>query len=132
MLVAKINPPAKRVIQTSPFTSQEILGEYMIVRCDRIVIGAVASTFNDKIEFEVNGKKGEYARSRSVCFFCFFQQKIEWVWLYEQHPDLYKKAMDCRKMNHEKIQKFLEIKRKLINQAIVFSKIDILETLKYV
>lgn len=53
MLVAKINPPAKRVIQTSPFTSQEFFGEYMVVRCDRLVIGAVASTFNDAIEFEV-------------------------------------------------------------------------------
>ncbi|MCP5495304.1 MAG: phosphoadenosine phosphosulfate reductase family protein [Leptospiraceae bacterium] len=44
-------------------------------------------------EFAVNGKKGQYARSRSGCFFCFFQQKIEWVWLYEQHPDLYKEAI---------------------------------------
>ena len=40
-----------------------------------------------------DGVTGEYARSRSGCFFCFFQQKIEWVWLYEKHPDLYKKAM---------------------------------------
>lgn len=46
-----------------------------------------------KKEYEVNGKKGEYARSRSGCYFCFFQQKIEWVWLYEQHPDLFAKAM---------------------------------------
>ena len=49
------------------------------------------------IEFEVNGKKGTYSRSRSGCFFCFFQQKIEWVWLYEQHPDLYIKAMEYEK-----------------------------------
>jgi hypothetical protein len=63
MLVAKINPPAKRVIQTSPFTSQEILGEYMIVRCDRIVIGAVASTFNDKIEFEVKFGNIKYEKN---------------------------------------------------------------------
>lgn len=27
----------------------------------------------------------------------FFQQKIEWIWLYEQHPDLYKKAMEFEK-----------------------------------
>jgi 3'-phosphoadenosine 5'-phosphosulfate sulfotransferase (PAPS reductase)/FAD synthetase len=31
-------------------------------------------------------------RSRSGCYFCFFQQKIEWVGLLEKHPDLYKKA----------------------------------------
>jgi 3'-phosphoadenosine 5'-phosphosulfate sulfotransferase (PAPS reductase)/FAD synthetase len=47
-----------------------------------------------KLPFEVAGKMGEYARSRSGCFFCFFQQKIEWVWLYEQHTELFKKAME--------------------------------------
>jgi len=32
-------------------------------------------------------------RSRSGCYFCFFQQKIEWVGLLENHPDLYEQAM---------------------------------------
>lgn len=49
------------------------------------------------IEFEVEGKKGTYNRSRSGCYFCFFQQKIEWIWLYEQHPDLFAKAMEFEK-----------------------------------
>lgn len=31
-------------------------------------------------------------RSRSGCYFCFFQRKIEWVRLKERHPDLYEKA----------------------------------------
>jgi 3'-phosphoadenosine 5'-phosphosulfate sulfotransferase (PAPS reductase)/FAD synthetase len=31
-------------------------------------------------------------RSRSGCYFCFFQRKIEWVGLLENHPDLFKKA----------------------------------------
>jgi hypothetical protein len=31
-------------------------------------------------------------RSRSGCYFCFFQQRIEWVGLLEQHPSLYWKA----------------------------------------
>lgn len=45
-------------------------------------------------EVEIDGelKKGSYSRSRSGCFFCFFQQKIEWVWLLEQHPELFQKA----------------------------------------
>lgn len=47
-----------------------------------------------KIEYTVGDQKGTYARSRSGCYFCFFQQKIEWVWLYEQHPDLFAKAME--------------------------------------
>lgn len=31
-------------------------------------------------------------RSRSGCYFCFYQQRIEWVGLLENHPDLYEKA----------------------------------------
>lgn len=31
----------------------------------------------------------EWGRSRSGCYFCFYQQKIEWVRLFEKHPDLY-------------------------------------------
>lgn len=38
-------------------------------------------------------------RSRSGCYFCFFQQKREWVGLLENHPDLYKKAMEYEKYN---------------------------------
>lgn len=38
-----------------------------------------------------------YNRSRSGCYFCFFQRQIEWVWLYEKHPDLFKKAMSYEK-----------------------------------
>lgn len=51
-------------------------------------------SYYKKIPFEVDGQKGEYARSRSGCFFCFFQQRIEWVWLYEQHPKLFYEAME--------------------------------------
>lgn len=53
--------------------------------------------YYNKIDFQIDDKVGQYARSRSGCYFCFFQQKIEWVWLYEQHPDLYKKAMEYEK-----------------------------------
>jgi hypothetical protein len=31
-------------------------------------------------------------RTRSGCSFCFFQQKIEWVGLLENHPDLFEEA----------------------------------------
>lgn len=36
-------------------------------------------------------------RSRSGCTFCFFQQKIEWVHLLEQHPDKFAEAMAYEK-----------------------------------
>jgi hypothetical protein len=32
-------------------------------------------------------------RSRSGCFFCFYQQRREWVGLMETHPDLFQEAM---------------------------------------
>ena len=38
-------------------------------------------------------------RSRSGCFFCFFQRKYEWVMLAEEHPDLFQKAIDYEQ-NH--------------------------------
>jgi len=36
-------------------------------------------------------------RSRSGCSFCFFQQKIEWVRLAENHPDRFQEAVDYEK-----------------------------------
>lgn len=32
-------------------------------------------------------------RTRSGCYFCFFQRKAEWVGLAERHPDLFAKAV---------------------------------------
>lgn len=54
--------------------------------------GVGVPAYYKKIPFTVDGMTGEYARSRSGCYFCFFQQRIEWIWLYEQHPDLFKQA----------------------------------------
>jgi len=34
----------------------------------------------------------EWGRTRSGCFFCFYQQKIEWVRLKQHYPDLYEQA----------------------------------------
>ena len=59
--------------------------------------GVGVPAYYKPIPFEVDGKVGTYNRSRSGCYFCFFQQKIEWIWLYEQHPDLFKKAMEFEK-----------------------------------
>jgi hypothetical protein len=36
----------------------------------------------------------KWGRSRSGCYFCFYQQKIEWVRLKETYPDLYEKAKE--------------------------------------
>ena len=41
----------------------------------------------------------QWGRTRSGCFFCFFQQKIEWVRLKQKHPDLFEKAKAYEKPN---------------------------------
>lgn len=66
--------------------------------------GVGVPAYYNKITYEVNGQKGEYARSRSGCYFCFFQQKIEWVWLYEQHPRLFHQAMEYEKEGYNWVQ----------------------------
>ena len=40
-------------------------------------------------------------RSRSGCYFCFFQRKSEWIGLLENHPELYEKAKQFEKLNAE-------------------------------
>ena len=32
-------------------------------------------------------------RTRSGCYFCFYQRKAEWVGLFERHPDLFERAV---------------------------------------
>ncbi|HVI45893.1 MAG TPA: phosphoadenosine phosphosulfate reductase family protein [Chitinophaga sp.] len=78
--------------------------------------GVGVPAYYNKVDFGIDGKTGQYARSRSGCYFCFFQQKIEWIWLYEQHPDLYKKAMEYEKDGYtwsqgESLQELIEPER---------------------
>ena len=36
-------------------------------------------------------------RTRSGCYFCFYQRKAEWVGLAERHPDLFRRAVQIEK-----------------------------------
>lgn len=38
-------------------------------------------------------------RTRSGCYFCFFQRRVEWIRLKERHPDLYEKAKEFEKFD---------------------------------
>ena len=49
-------------------------------------------------------------RSRSGCYFCFFQQRREWVALLENHPDLYWQAAKYEKSNQLSGRDFTWIK----------------------
>ncbi len=37
-------------------------------------------------------KYTDWGRTRSGCFFCFYQQKIEWVRLKQTYPELFEQA----------------------------------------
>jgi hypothetical protein len=78
--------------------------------------GVKVPGYYDEIEFEVNGQKGKYNRSRSGCFFCFYQRKIEWIWLYERHPELFRKAQEYEKdgyswMDNETLEQIIQPER---------------------
>ncbi|MBI2842133.1 MAG: phosphoadenosine phosphosulfate reductase family protein [Armatimonadetes bacterium] len=45
-------------------------------------------------------------RSRSGCYFCFFQQKIEWVGLLEHHPELFRLASGYEKTDQATGRRF--------------------------
>lgn len=40
-------------------------------------------------------------RSRSGCYFCFFQRKNEWLGLRQRHPDLFRKAMEYEENTYD-------------------------------
>jgi 3'-phosphoadenosine 5'-phosphosulfate sulfotransferase (PAPS reductase)/FAD synthetase len=43
----------------------------------------------------------KWGRTHSGCFFCFFQQPIEWVRLLETHPEQFEEAMKYEKLSNE-------------------------------
>lgn len=40
-------------------------------------------------------------RTRSGCYFCFFQRRVEWVGLLENHPDLFEAAVSYEKQDEQ-------------------------------
>jgi 3'-phosphoadenosine 5'-phosphosulfate sulfotransferase (PAPS reductase)/FAD synthetase len=45
-------------------------------------------------------------RTRSGCYFCFFQRRAEWVGLLERHPDLFELAKEYEKINPEADERY--------------------------
>lgn len=45
-------------------------------------------------------------RSRSGCYFCFFQRRSEWIGLKENHPDLFEKAKAYEKIDEDVAEGF--------------------------
>jgi 3'-phosphoadenosine 5'-phosphosulfate sulfotransferase (PAPS reductase)/FAD synthetase len=55
-------------------------------------------------------------RSRSGCYFCFFQQRREWVGLLENHPDLFEKALQFEKVDPETGESFTWVEGESLEQ----------------
>ncbi|WP_264529247.1 phosphoadenosine phosphosulfate reductase family protein [Flavobacterium sp. N502540] len=70
---------------------------FRILEESGVGIPAYYKPIDYSVEIDGEIKQGTYSRSRSGCFFCFYQQKIEWVWLLEQHPNLYEAAITYEK-----------------------------------
>ena len=80
--------------------NDEIIGlneVFRILEASGVGVPAYYKPIEYQVEIDGEIKTGTYSRSRSGCFFCFYQQKIEWVWLLEQHPELYAKSIEYEK-----------------------------------
>ena len=95
--------------------NDEIIGlndVFQILEESGVGIPAYYKPIEYQVEIDGEIKKGAYSRSRSGCFFCFYQQKIEWVWLLEQHPELYAKAISYEKDGYSWMAESLEVLNK--------------------
>ena len=73
----------------------------------------------------------KWGRTHSGCYFCFFQQPIEWVRLLENHPDQFDKARSFEKLSDESGKTFTWIQgmplselRKPANIAVVKQRFE--------
>jgi 3'-phosphoadenosine 5'-phosphosulfate sulfotransferase (PAPS reductase)/FAD synthetase len=55
-------------------------------------------------------------RSRSGCYFCFFQRRNEWVGLLEKHPELFYKAKAYEKIDPNSNQKFTWVQNTTLSE----------------
>lgn len=56
-------------------------------------------------------------RSRSGCYFCFFQRRVEWVRLATEHPKLFEKACEFE-ANHEDGRTYTWIENKSLRELV--------------
>ena len=102
------------------FAGDDVVVSYVGIRADEDREGYISTKPNIKAVFPFKEAGFVYAdimrilndsglgipayyewRSRSGCYFCFFQRKSEWVGLKERHPDLFKAAKHYEKFDAE-------------------------------
>lgn len=113
-----------KIIPIEKFIGDDEALTYIAIRADEDREGYISSkdNINPVFPFKNDGivKKDVYRlleesgiglpkyyewRSRSGCYFCFFQRKIEWIGLYDNHPGLFEKAAKYES-EHEDGRKF--------------------------
>lgn len=55
-------------------------------------------------------------RSRSGCYFCFFQRKTEWIGLLQHHPELFEQAKQYEKFNSETGERYTWSERESLEE----------------
>jgi len=66
-------------------------------------------------------------RSRSGCYFCFFQRKIEWVGLLENHPQLFEKARQFEKMKSDEGRPYTWSERESLEELMKPERVQIIK-----
>lgn len=57
-------------------------------------------------------------RTRSGCYFCFYQRKHEWLGLKENHPDLFEKAKAYEKFNEETGERYTWSEKESLDEMV--------------
>ncbi len=102
------------------FCGDDIVYSYIGIRAEEDRIGYISHNPNIKpiYPFKKDGinKEGVFNilkesgvgipdyykwRSRSGCYFCFYQKKAEWIRMREHHPDLFEKALKYEKTSSD-------------------------------
>lgn len=109
-----LQPPTENIITVKPFQEDGITLEDVkrILKESGLGLPRYYEPIVDK-KYDI-----EYFRSRSGCYFCFYMRQIEWVWLYEKHPEEFKKAMEFEKPG------FTWVKDMPLNELIKPENID--------
>ncbi|MCZ7554720.1 MAG: phosphoadenosine phosphosulfate reductase family protein [Anaerolineales bacterium] len=63
-------------------------------------------------------------RSRSGCYFCFFQQRIEWIGLLEHHPERYMEAMSYEREDSETGERYTWVSRESLQELMQPQRIE--------
>lgn len=63
-------------------------------------------------------------RTRSGCYFCFFQRRAEWVGLLEKHPELFEKSKEYEKFDPETGERYTWNQKESLEELAIPARIE--------